>query len=88
MACNSKTADRRAKRMEIWDLGTLVRTMGCIWPCMVQGNLGVIWYTCLKMACNSKMAGRYIASVYREHLLHSLSIQGRFGHSFKCQIYD
>ncbi len=32
--------------------------MGYLWPFGVQGHLGLIRRTCLKMACNSKTAGR------------------------------
>ncbi len=53
--CNSKMAGRKAKLTEIWDSGTVVTYMGYLWPCSVQGNVGVI---CFKRACNSKVAGR------------------------------
>ncbi len=34
--------------------------MGYIWLCMVQAYLGVIWSTCLKVACDSKKTGRRV----------------------------
>ncbi len=37
--------------------------MGYLWPFSVQGHLGAIRYTCLKMACNIKMAGRRVKGI-------------------------
>ncbi len=55
MASNSKPA---AKRTEILDSGVGVGyIMGYISPLSAQGHFGVIWYTCLKMPCNSKRVG-------------------------------
>ncbi len=53
MAYNSKMSDHRAKRSEIWDLGTLLTYVTYLWPCSIQCHLGVIC-TCLTMARNSK----------------------------------
>ena len=55
-----KTAGRRVKLSEMWDswIYTSNTYMGCISPCGVQSHFGVIQCTFLKMACNSKAAGR------------------------------
>ena len=64
MSCISKMAGRRAERTEIWDSGTLIASMTymvyLLLPCGVQGHVGVIRCTCLKMACNSKTAVRRV----------------------------
>ncbi len=62
MACNLKTAGRKAKRSEIWDSGVLTGIQN-VWGAfylLMNGHMGVIWCTCLKMACNSKMTGRIV----------------------------
>ncbi len=38
--------------------GACMACMGYLWPFSVQSHFGVIWCTCLKMACNSKTADR------------------------------
>ncbi len=48
-----ENADCRAKRNKIWE-----KNGTNFWPSSVQGHLGVIQCTCLKIACNSKTAGR------------------------------
>ncbi len=43
--------------MKFGTRGTYTIYMGYLWPFSVEGHLGVIRCTCLKVACNSKMAG-------------------------------
>ncbi len=54
-----KKAVCRAKWIEICDSWVVVIYMhtGYVWPVSIQGHLGDIRFTCLKMAGNSKMAG-------------------------------
>ncbi len=54
-----ETAGRRAKTDQNLGLGDTSNTYEVyLWPSNVQGHFKVIRSTCLKMACNSKTAGR------------------------------
>ncbi len=56
MACISKTAGRRAQGSEVWTLATHI--WGTFDHVEFKVILGVIQYTCLKIACISKTSGR------------------------------
>ncbi len=58
MACNSKTAGRRAKRNEIWDMGTLVTHVSGIVPSTL--NCSRSFGTLSQVAGNLGMADRRV----------------------------
>ncbi len=60
MACNSKRIDDRVTQTETWESGRVVAHIRSTLDISLEGDLGVIVCTPLKMACDSKLAGHTV----------------------------